>query len=122
MPRLHAESLVDMLPRPLIVSTKAGPLRNGCELGHGHVWHLAPRDWDVALCGASAAVTFTSVGTPTLICPRCIKLCDQHQPQVVTRDEAAAEPPSMPHPQERRDIPPDCFFGRLLATDLKLKQ
>lgn len=125
MPKLSEDRLADMLKRPLVISTKAGALRNGNERGHGSVWHLAPLHCDTALCGEFASITMTTWGEPTLTCPRCIKLRDKYQPRVVAEAVAEAEwkaaysaaAQAEPLPAKAiTPIDPNSFIGRIVAA------
>lgn len=91
MAKLSEDRLAEMLNQPLVISTKAGALRNGAERGHGSIWHLAPLHWPTALCGETASITMTTWGEPELTCPRCIRLRDKYRPRVVSESEAEQE-------------------------------
>ncbi len=74
---LSTDELKAALSEKLHVVTKAGALRNGNELGHGSIWHLAPGEpWNgrKALCGAAPSIQWATWGEPKVTCPKCQKL------------------------------------------------
>lgn len=86
--------LIEYLAKPLHVVTKAGGLRNGAELGHGTIWHLAPANGCRAICGATPSIMFTTWGNPSVTCPRCAKLRDKYRPKVMSADETRTMAPA----------------------------
>lgn len=73
------QEVAEAKARGLKVVMKAGPLRNGCERGHGSIWHLAPgNEWNGsrALCGDAPSIQWSSWRPEgqTATCPKCIKL------------------------------------------------
>ena len=63
---LTVTELADARSRPLMVATKAGPLRNGMNRrGQSRIWHIVPgATWEgrKALCGAWPSISWSTWG------------------------------------------------------------
>ncbi len=73
---------------PHLILKKAGPLRNGAELGKGSVYHAVPvhsvhggrqrPDWK-ALCGAYPAIMWSTEEGDAVTCHRCLKKLEKER-------------------------------------------
>lgn len=63
------------MPNQFLVLKKAGPLRNGWELGKGSIYHAIParncHDTAMALCGTRPAIMWSTEEGTEITCPRC---------------------------------------------------
>lgn len=71
------------MSEPFQIRRKAGPLRNGNELGHGSIWHAVPGEANpfgicesAALCGAAPAIQWSSwiPEGQRVTCKKCLRL------------------------------------------------